>query len=93
MSLIEASASGMPVISSFHCDIPEVVVHNETGLLANEKDVSALASHLEYFVLNPGKVTEMGSNGRRHAEANYSTRKLKADLETLYLEVAGGNLK
>ncbi len=41
--LLDAQATGMPVISTTHCDIPDEVVHGETGLLSPEKDVGALA--------------------------------------------------
>ena len=39
VSIIEASASGMPVISTRHCDIPEVVIDKESGYLVAEGDV------------------------------------------------------
>ena len=54
VTLIEAQATGLPVVSSFHCDIPEVVLHEKTGLLAQEEDVDALASHLQTVLSEPG---------------------------------------
>jgi colanic acid/amylovoran biosynthesis glycosyltransferase len=42
VSIIEASASGMPVISTLHCDIPEVILDGESGYLVPERDVDGL---------------------------------------------------
>ena len=49
VSILEAQASGMPVISTTHFDIPQEVVDGQTGLLAPEKDPLALARHIERF--------------------------------------------
>jgi colanic acid/amylovoran biosynthesis glycosyltransferase len=78
------SASGMPIISTYHCDIPEVVVDGESGLLVPERDVDALAERLEYLVNHPEKWEEMGRAGRQHIEAEYDVRKQVPKLEKLY---------
>ncbi len=43
VSIIEAQTTGLPVISSYHADIPSVVVDGKSALLAPEKDVETLA--------------------------------------------------
>ena len=40
--LLNAQATGMPVITTTHCDIPDEVIHNETGLLTAERDIEGL---------------------------------------------------
>ena len=42
--LLEAQCMGLPVISSFHADIPDVVPNGESGYLVPEKDVEALSA-------------------------------------------------
>ena len=44
VTLMEMAASGMPVISTRHADIPELVEHQRTGLLADERDVDGLVA-------------------------------------------------
>lgn len=82
--LIEAGASGLPVVSSWHCDIPEVVRDGVTGLLAPERDVEKLAAHLSLLVKNPHLVTDLGIAARRHIEAEYDAVKQSARLEMIY---------
>jgi colanic acid/amylovoran biosynthesis glycosyltransferase len=71
VALIEMAASGMPIVSTTHCDIPEIVKHGVTGLLAAERDVDALVCHLKWFVENPEKWGDMLEAGRRHVEHEY----------------------
>ncbi|MCS4101407.1 glycosyltransferase involved in cell wall biosynthesis [Salinibacter ruber] len=52
VTLIEAAATGMPIVSSWHCDIPDVLHHKKTGLLA-EEDTEQIAGHLERLWENP----------------------------------------
>jgi colanic acid/amylovoran biosynthesis glycosyltransferase len=53
VTLIEAQATGLPVVSTYHRDIPEVVQDGETGLLVPEHDCSELARHLLRLFQNP----------------------------------------
>jgi glycosyltransferase involved in cell wall biosynthesis/Flp pilus assembly protein TadD/SAM-dependent methyltransferase len=46
VSLTEAHAMGLPVISSYHAGIPELAIHEETGLLSNEKDIETIAQNM-----------------------------------------------
>ena len=87
VSIIEAQATGMPVISSWHCDIPEVVKHGETGLLAKEKDIESLAEHIAFFYHNPEKIIAFGSRARNHVEMKYSVEKMRKRLKEVYEEV------
>ncbi|MGE5707882.1 MAG: glycosyltransferase [Bacteroidota bacterium] len=74
VSLIEMSASGMPVVSTTHCDIPEVIKHGESGLLAPERDVEGLAKHLQTLIEHPERWEAMGRAGRAHVEKEYDAR-------------------
>lgn len=84
VSLIDAQATGIPIISSFHADIPEVVIHKKTGLLAPERDYMTLAENIITLVETPGLMTEYGRQGRAHIEENYNVRKQGILLGQLY---------
>jgi len=84
VSIIEASASGMPVLSTKHCDIPEVVIDGESGYLVAERDTDALRDRLEFLVLNPRIWEKMGLAGRKHIEQNYDIEKQICRLEEIY---------
>ena len=68
VSIIEAAATGMPVVASTHADIPEVVVDGESALLSPERDVDALAQNLERLVTEPHVWEPMGRRGRAHVQ-------------------------
>jgi colanic acid/amylovoran biosynthesis glycosyltransferase len=74
VTLIEMAASGMPIISSTHCDIPEIIQHGVSGLLAAERDVFDLARQLRWLVGHPEKWNGMALAGRLHVEMHYDQR-------------------
>lgn len=91
VSIIEAQASGLPVISSYHADIPEVVVDGKSALLAPEKDVETLARHLEYLVEHPDVWERMGTAGRKHVEKEYDLIVQVGKLEKIYDTLVQGS--
>ncbi len=84
VALIEMSAYGMPIVSTFHCDIPEVVLDGVSGFLVSEKDIDALTERLEYLVTHPECWEELGRAGRRHVEEEFNVVKQAAKLEAHY---------
>ncbi|MGB7566875.1 MAG: glycosyltransferase [Chitinivibrionales bacterium] len=82
--VIEAQAAGTPVVATNHCDIPNVVVHNKTGLLCGERDVDALARNLELLVLDRGLREKFGSAARVHAREHFSIQRQVKDLNDIY---------
>jgi colanic acid/amylovoran biosynthesis glycosyltransferase len=84
VTLIEMSAFGMPIVSTLHCDIPEVILDGKSGFLVPEKDADALSAQLEYLVTHPEKWEEMGRAGRKHIEQEYDAKKQALKLEKIY---------
>ena len=84
VSITEAQATGMPVVSTFRADIPEVVVDGQTGLLSPERDVEALAANLEYLVTHPDRWPEMGRRARERIEQEYNVKVQARRLEEHY---------
>ncbi|NEO25169.1 glycosyltransferase, partial [Moorena sp. SIO4A5] len=68
VSLIEMAATGMPIVSTKHCDIPEVIIDGVTGLLAEERDVEGLVTHLQHLVAHPKQWYDLVQAGRKHIE-------------------------
>lgn len=87
--ITEMIATGMPVVSTFHCDIPAIVLHERTGLLAPERSSDALAGLIRRLVDAPQDWEPMVSAGRRHVEANFDARAQGRLLAERYAEVLG----
>jgi colanic acid/amylovoran/stewartan biosynthesis glycosyltransferase WcaL/AmsK/CpsK len=66
--LHEAMALGLPVISTWHTGIPELVQDGESGFLVAERDVDAIADRLTHLVKHPESWRQMGQRGRQHIE-------------------------
>jgi glycosyltransferase involved in cell wall biosynthesis len=71
VGIMEACASGLPVVSTFHGGIPDAVIHEKTGFLVKEGDVDQMARYMEVLCENPGLAKEMGLRGRRHMQEHY----------------------
>lgn len=84
VTLTELSASGMPIVATRHCDIPEVVLEGRNGLLAEERDVDGLAERLAAVIGSPGTWASMGQAGRAHVEEYFDIRKQVKQLERIY---------
>lgn len=80
-SVLEAEASGIPVVSTFHGGIKEAVVNNKTGYLVPEKDVDGMADYINKLIENPDRAEEMGREARKHVLENYS---LDKQIDKLY---------
>ncbi|WP_207648154.1 glycosyltransferase [Desulfotruncus arcticus] len=88
VTIIEMAATGMPVISTTHCDIPEVILNGYTGLLAEERNVGGLLAHLKWLVSHPDKWLSMLEHSRRHIETKYNAQKQGVYLSEIYRELA-----
>jgi colanic acid/amylovoran biosynthesis glycosyltransferase len=86
--LMEALASGLPVVSTLHAGIPELVSHGSSGLLAPERDPEALAAHIRFLMSHSNERRSMAVAGRRTVEMNFDTDKLNGELLTIYQELA-----
>ncbi len=89
VTIIEMAATGMPVVSTMHCDIPEVIHNGITGLLAEERDVEGLVHHLRWLVDHPGQWDNIVEPSRRYIEKHYNIYELSKKLVNLYQEVIG----
>src|SRR5690606_10935797 len=84
---LEAMAMQIPPVSFRSGGIPEVVLHGETGFLAEERDIEALAHYLTVLLQQPELRNRMGEAGRRRVEQEFNLETQNAKLEALYDEV------
>lgn len=82
--LMEAQATGLPVISTYHSGIPEVVLDGKSGFLVLERDVNTLSEKMKFLIENPKLRFKMGNAGRKHIEKNYNFTIEIKKLENLY---------
>ena len=68
LTLIEASASGLPIVSTDAGAIPDLIRDGENGLLAPVGDVQALARQVERLLADPELAARLSLAGRAHAE-------------------------
>ncbi len=71
-SILEASAVGLPVLSTFHEGIPEEVENFKTGLLVNEFDIDTMAEYMVKLASDPLLRKKMGLEGRKKVENEFS---------------------
>ena len=86
-TIIEAQALAIPVVSTWHCDIPNVTVPGESALLVPERDAPALADALRELLDDPARRQAMGRAGRRHVERLHDARRETPRLEDHYLRL------
>ncbi len=84
-TILEAQALGLPVISTWHCDIPNVTLPNESAVLVPERDVTALANALGLLLDSPSRWEAMGLAGRSFMEQNHDIDNAIGYLEDRYL--------
>ena len=72
VAILEAGASGLPVVSTYHGGIPDVVIANETGLLVKERDVAEMARQMLRLLRDPALAGALGHAARRRVEMHFS---------------------
>jgi colanic acid/amylovoran biosynthesis glycosyltransferase len=83
-TLIEAIASGLPVVSTYHAGIPEVIDANRNGLLVNEGDDEELANKIA-DMLNDRVLRERLGQTARESVRKLDVRTKTRDLEDIYI--------
>ncbi|MBE9061419.1 glycosyltransferase [cf. Phormidesmis sp. LEGE 11477] len=85
--LKEAMALGLPVVSTTHGGIPELVEDGVSGFLVPERDADAIAQALTTLIAHPERWSAMGAAGRAYVEAHYNLDSLNDKLLALYQQL------
>ena len=88
-TILEAQAAGMPVVSTYHADIPHVVVPGESALLSEEGDREGLVANILRILDDQDQWEAMGQAGRKFVEDNHDVHVTAACLESLYDSIRG----
>ncbi len=80
VAILEAGATGLPVISTRHAGIPDVVIEGQTGFLVDEHDEASMAQHMSRLAREPVLAARLGQAARQHIRENFSKQQRLADL-------------
>jgi glycosyltransferase involved in cell wall biosynthesis len=83
VSILEALASGKPVVSTAVGSIPQTVIDGVTGYLVEPNDELTMARRVSELLLDPAKSQHLGAAGRRLVIENWSLERMVAGYEDL----------
>ena len=86
---IEALAAGRPMVATEVDGTPEVVIHEQTGLLVPPANPVALAAAIERLLDEPELAARLASDGRKFVHENFAVRRQIEQTAALYSELTG----
>lgn len=75
VAIMEAGATGLPVISTIHAGIPDIIINGETGILVEEGDIDGMAKAMIAMLKDPEKASEMGRKAHQHVQQYFSLQR------------------
>ncbi|MBV6342453.1 glycosyltransferase family 4 protein [Candidatus Magnetobacterium casensis] len=84
-SVLQAMAVGVPVVATRVGGVPEVVVHEETGLLVDSGDHEAIAAQILRLVNDPALVIKLTKNARTFVLKDHCLEAMVSKIEHLYM--------
>jgi len=82
--IVEAMATGKPVIGSDIGGIPEIIAHGKNGFLVQPRDARALAERIVFLLENGKTARKMGAEGRRIAVRKFTWDETAKSYERFY---------
>jgi glycosyltransferase involved in cell wall biosynthesis len=89
LALVEAASAGVPAVACAVGGIPDVVVHNETGMLVARDDAAGFRAALAALLDSLSERQRLGAAARRHAERRFDTARLVTEHLSLYTRLLG----
>ena len=90
MALLEAMATGLPIVATEVSGTVQVMLPNETGILVPPGDVPRLAQAIGQLLSDPTQAQAMGMAARRRVEAEFSAQKQADEYLALYYRLLNG---
>ena len=87
VGIIEAMAAGLPLVSTRHAGIPDVVIENKTGFLVDENDINQMASYILKITGNRELAKCLGRKGKARILSEFTLQKHIATIDRLIQEV------
>ena len=91
VALLQAAASGVPIVASRAGGIPEIVRDGSNGLLVSPGDSAALAQAVIRILGDPDLAKAYGQAGRRFALADFSIAAMVEGNYQVYRDVLEGS--
>lgn len=89
ISILEAQATGLPIVSTRHSGIPEAVIEGRSALLAEENNPHDLAKQLLSLMSQPNNWAEFGAVGRTWVNTNFHADNQADRLNEVYRRLIG----
>jgi glycosyltransferase involved in cell wall biosynthesis len=86
VSILEASAAGLAVVSTYHSGIQDVIINGETGLLVEEHDVFGMANAMINLLDDIDLAKRLGKNGKQNIISNFSMKRHIEQLNSILLD-------
>ncbi|MFC2054356.1 glycosyltransferase family 4 protein [Chloroflexota bacterium] len=86
-AILEAMAMELPVVSTKVGGIPEIMIHQKTGLLVDPGDVTALSKALQTLIQDPDLRRKYGKAGRQQVIEHYNSAKNVSKIVSLFNQV------
>lgn len=87
MVILEAMATGVPVVATGVGDIPRIIEDGSTGLIVKSRSSEALSQALTFVLENQDQVQDMATEARRVVEQNYSSDIMARRYKDVYKQV------
>jgi glycosyltransferase involved in cell wall biosynthesis len=91
--LLEAGKTSLPVVATITGGVPEIIRHEETGLLAQPKDVEEMCRSLELLIRDRNYAKQLGRNLHSHIVQNFSYSRMVVETAKVYGMIEGKAVK
>lgn len=90
LAIVEAMASGLPIVAAASEGALEIIGDGQTGKLVPVDDPEALAEAINHFLDDPAECSRLGRNAKISARQRFSLERMALDTESVYREVLAG---
>lgn len=87
VAIIEAQTFGLPIVSTYHSGIPEIVLENRTAFLSNEGDIESFAAHLERLITDVNLWKDFSDNATAFTRDNFDINKRAEKVMNYFLNL------